>query len=438
MDSIIIVHENIHSLVASKTQGFLLKLDIVKAYDRVDWSFLRKILYAFGFCGRVISLIWQLITTTSTTVIVNGSPSQFFKASRDLRQGDPISPILFTIMDESLGRFIPKQVPEGNLKGLKLSSTCLTCSHQQFVDETILMGSSYVGEARAIKSTLSIYEKASRHVVNRVKSSIFFFNTPKERQNKIANILGCKIGSLPFAYLGLPLGSKPSDSFWLFLIDQFNRKLAGWKGALLSRAGKIQLLKTTLQNLPVYALSLFKIPSKLTEIIEKILKIFLWLGVEERKIIPLVVWEYICKPKKYGALGIKSIESFNTTLLAKQVWRTYDCRREWNTIWHKKYLFNVHSFQDFLNSSHIPIESHLWNNIIKARDVANHGAYCKVGNGRSIRFWDDCWIGLRRLALDPQLGACRDVCIASFGSMVVDYWVDGTWVNFSVTHPSLS
>lgn len=109
-------------------------------------------------------------------------------------------------------------------------------------------------------------------MVNRQKSSIFFFNTPEHRQVKIARIFGCRVKSLPSSYLGLSLCLKPLDSFWCLLVDKFRKKLAGWKGSLLSQARKIQLLKASLQNLPIYALSLFKISAKYAEAIEKIQK----------------------------------------------------------------------------------------------------------------------------------------------------------------------
>lgn len=97
-------------------------------------------------------------------------------------------------------------------------------------------------------------------------------------QRKMADILGCAIGNLPSIYLGLPMGLKPPNSFWNSLIDKFNRKLAGWKGITLSQAGKIQLVKATLQNLPTYALSLFDILRKHVDQLEKIQRIFLWFG----------------------------------------------------------------------------------------------------------------------------------------------------------------
>jgi hypothetical protein len=134
------VHEVIHSLEEGKREGFLLKLDLSKAYDQVDWSFLFKVLRVFGFNSRVIKLINQLVTTTSLVVLVNGSPSAFFKPSRGLRQGDLISPILFIILVECLGRMISANRNSSALSGIKPSSGPLVFSHQQFFDDTIVGG----------------------------------------------------------------------------------------------------------------------------------------------------------------------------------------------------------------------------------------------------------------------------------------------------------
>ena len=149
---------------------------------------------------------------------------------------------------------------------------------------------------------------------------IFFINTLKDRKRKIARILGCEMGSLPSSYLGLPLGSKLPDSFWIDLIDKFSKNLVGWKGAILSQAGKCQLVKATLQNLPMYALSLFGIPVKFFEKMERIQRDFLWTRVEGRKRYPLVAWENVFLPKCYGGLGIRKLTHLNKALLAKQLW----------------------------------------------------------------------------------------------------------------------
>ena len=191
----------------------IMKVDIAKAYDRVDWSFLCNIVLAFGFDHKVVGLIHQLISTSSITVLVNGSSSHFFFPSRGLRQGDPLSPIFFVIMANCLGRYIGDLVQRGIIKGLQPSSHPLICSHGQFVDDTIFMGKSEVKEARSLKQAINLYSSASGQLVNWSKSVVFFINTPIHMQNKIAKILGCSIGSLPSSYLGLPLGLKVPDAF---------------------------------------------------------------------------------------------------------------------------------------------------------------------------------------------------------------------------------
>ena len=102
------VHEVIHSLEEGEREGMLLKLDLSKAYDRVNWAFLDKVLNAFGFDQKVCKIISQLVATSSLSILVNGVPIDFFKPSRGLRQRDPLSPIFFIIMAECLGRLIKK------------------------------------------------------------------------------------------------------------------------------------------------------------------------------------------------------------------------------------------------------------------------------------------------------------------------------------------
>lgn len=115
-------------------------------------------------------------------------------------------------------------------------------------------------------------------------------------------------------------------------MDKFHKKLASWKGALLSQAGKIQLLESSLQILHVYALSLFEISAKFADGIEKIQKSFLWLGVEERKRISLIARDKFCRPKKLGGLGLRNIKTIDKALLAKQIWRLFGKTSEWNLI----------------------------------------------------------------------------------------------------------
>ena len=107
-----------------------MKVDIAKSYERVEWTFLQKILVAFGFSINVVKLILQMISTTMIVVLVNGCSSEFFKPSRGLRQRDHLSPILFTIMADYWGRYIGNLVSLGVSKGLQPSSHYLIFSHR--------------------------------------------------------------------------------------------------------------------------------------------------------------------------------------------------------------------------------------------------------------------------------------------------------------------
>lgn len=153
------------------------------------------------------------------------------------------------------------------------------------------MGDSSISEAKVSKNTLCKYASATGQLINWAKSDVFFINTLERRQQRISRILECKIANLPTTYLGLPMGIAPSDSYWSSLVDKFHKKLAGWKGALLSQAGKLILLKATLQSIPIYAFSLFRILVKYAEAIEKIQRRFLWFGVEEKQRMSLVAWD---------------------------------------------------------------------------------------------------------------------------------------------------
>lgn len=106
----------------------------------------------------------------------------------------------------------------------------------------------------------------------------------------------------------------------------------------MSQARKIQLLKSSLQILPMYALSVFIIPTKFVDAIDKIQKSLLWLGVEEKKRIFLITWEKVCRPKNMGRLALRNIKTINKALLAKKIQRLFGKTSEWNSIWKAKYM----------------------------------------------------------------------------------------------------
>ena len=134
----------------------------------------------------------------------------------------------------------------------------------------------------------------------------------------LADILCCRIGSLPMSYLGMPLGSSfKSTSIWNPIIEKMERRLAGWKKLYLSKGGCLTLLKSTLSNLPTFYLSLFTIPCSVSKRIEQIQRNFLWGGTNEAFKHSLVKWDTVCSPIVKGGLGVRKLVPFNRALLGK-------------------------------------------------------------------------------------------------------------------------
>eukprot|EP00253_Pinus_taeda_P008343 PITA_08343 len=164
----------------------------------------RQIMDRIILTHEIIHSLKQTKKPVFFSMLINGIPSATYRPSRGIGQGDPLSPFLFVIMVEGLGRSITSARIHQQLRGLSFNNSP-AYSHQQFVDDNMLFGHPLVKEARLLKSILSIFSNASSALINRVKSQIFFFNTPVTTQKSIGRILGFTIASFPSKYLGAPL-----------------------------------------------------------------------------------------------------------------------------------------------------------------------------------------------------------------------------------------
>lgn len=238
----------------------LLKIDLSKAFDSISWEYLQKILKAFGFASSWIRWISNLISSTFFSILINGIPSSTFRPSRGIRQGDPLSPFLFVILAEGLGRSIKSAILSRNLKGIAFHQAP-AISHQQFVDDNMLFGHPSIQEARSFNALLDNFSIASGTLINKFKSQIFFFNTPPTTQRAIARILGFSIASLPSKYLGAPLiASALKHSSWTNLLEKLEAILFLWTHRALNMASRIVLIKAVLQSMPLYMFSIMAAP----------------------------------------------------------------------------------------------------------------------------------------------------------------------------------
>ncbi len=263
LDSVLIANECLDSRLKSRIPGLICKLDIEKAYDHVNWDCLYFILDRMGFGRRWIRWMRACISTVRFSVLVNGSPTSFFDNSRGLRQGDPLSPMLFLLIMEVLSRMLKMATEEGHIKGFHAGQAAVprVCiSHLLFADDTILFCDADPKQLLYIRMTLTCFEAVTGLKVNLSKSEMVPVGNV-DGLDELADLLYCCTGCLPLQYLGIPLGaSYKFVEVWNPILEKIERRLAGWKKLYLSKGGRLTLLKSTLSSLPTYFLSLFTIP----------------------------------------------------------------------------------------------------------------------------------------------------------------------------------
>jgi hypothetical protein len=141
LDSVLIANECLDSRLKSHAPVVICKLDIEKAYDHVNWNCLLHLMERMGFGIRWRRWIEAYISSVQFSVLVNGSPEGYFNSSRGLRQGDPLSPLLFLLVMEVLSRMLKKVESEGLIQGFSAggnSNSGLRNSHLLYADDTIL------------------------------------------------------------------------------------------------------------------------------------------------------------------------------------------------------------------------------------------------------------------------------------------------------------
>ena len=182
-----------------------LKLDMSKAYDRVEWGFLKKVMEKMGFGEKWVKLIMECISTVSYSILVNGEPKGDIKPSRGIRQSDPLSPYLFLLCSKGLNRMLQAAAREDEIRGFSLCRNGPRISHLFFVDDTLLFIRAVMGDLVKIQEILTLYEQALGQQINRGKTTIFLSKAVTEkRKEEISIFLGVEEVKGYEKYLGLP------------------------------------------------------------------------------------------------------------------------------------------------------------------------------------------------------------------------------------------
>ena len=213
-----------------------LKLNMSKAYDKVKWEYMEKVMIKMGFHARWIQLMMMCITTASYSVLINGEPHGHITPTRGLCQGDPLSPYFFLMCTEGLHGLISKAAHNGDIRGVSLCRNGLRITHLFFADDSLLFCRAREEECQSLLEVLAKYERASGQQINRTKTTIFFSkSTNADTQITIQNLLGVNIVRHYEKYLGLPsLVSRNKKESFTYIKQQVWKRIQGWEGTLLS------------------------------------------------------------------------------------------------------------------------------------------------------------------------------------------------------------
>ncbi|KAJ0520505.1 putative RNA-directed DNA polymerase [Helianthus annuus] len=277
MEGPLIMNELISWAKCSKKKLMLLKVDFEKAFDSISWSFLDSVLSQMGFPALWRKWMMGLLKTARTSVLVNGSPTLEFEIQKGVRQGDPLSPLLFILAMEALHIATESAVQLGIFKGVTTPGEGPRVSHLLYADDALFVGEWSEDNFHNLARLLRCFHLSSGLKVNFSKSKVFGVGVGNEEILHMSSILGCERGSLPFIYLGLPVGSNMGlVKNWKPVIERFENKLSMWKARTLSFGGRTTLVKAVLGNLPTYYFSLFSAPSHIIKYLEKVRRKFLW------------------------------------------------------------------------------------------------------------------------------------------------------------------
>ncbi|WVZ83331.1 hypothetical protein U9M48_030492 [Paspalum notatum var. saurae] len=378
-DNFLYVQRVIRRLHQDKKPALFIKLDISKAFDNISWPYLLEVLQALGFGLKWRN--WVPHPQKSSKILINGQPTAAIRDMRGVRQGDPLSPLLFIMAIDPLQRLIDMAAERGILSPTLSSTARLRCS--LYADDAGIFLKASKEDVQALANILDTFSRCSGLKINLNKIEMYPIHCHGLPLSEILQSFPGKVTSFPGKYLGLPLHYRQLRKVEVQpLLDKINGRLAGWKGKLLSKAGRETLVKTVLSSQPIYHLTVFLAQKWLIKKIDRIRRSFLWKGTEPEGCNGghcLVKWPVVCLPKSKGGLGVSDLERFARALRLRWLWFKWkENERAWSRL-------------------EVPCDK-------TDKALFNASTIVTIADGKRAEFWHSSWLnGVSASSIAPKL-----------------------------------
>lgn len=237
----------------------MLKVDLRKAFDSERWDFIMATLKAIDIPQRFVTWIEQCITTATFTISVNGNSSGFFKSTKGLRQGDPLSPYLFVLSMEVFSRLLHSRFDTGYISYHPRTAE-LNISHLMFADDVMVFFNGGSSSLHGITEALDDFASWSSLKINKDKTQLFLAGLDSHDIATVA-AYGFSNGSLPICYLGLPLMHRKLNILeYESLVEKIKARFRSWAAKTLSFAGRAQFIASVIAGTVNFWISTFIIP----------------------------------------------------------------------------------------------------------------------------------------------------------------------------------
>ncbi|XP_019460170.1 PREDICTED: uncharacterized protein LOC109359931 [Lupinus angustifolius] len=357
-----------------------IKLDVKKACYTIDWKFLLDTLQDFGFHTNFIKWIGAILNSSKLSIFVNGQNVGFFSCKIGVRQGDPLSSLLFCMAEDVLSRGISKLLQDGKISTIS-GPRINTPSHVLYVDDILIFCKGINKELMDLKDLFIDYAHVSGQSLNLNKCKFYTTQASARKVINLTNWLGFGTGQLPFTYHGVPLfKGKPKAIHLQPIADRIVNKLAKWKGSSLSIMGRVEIVKSIIHNMLVYSFHVYNWPVNLLRRMENCIRNFIWSRNTLVKKLVTIAWHKVVFFRDRFCKGSRAYASY--------------------------------------------IKSSVWSGIKKFWHFVTDNSIWLVGNDNKINYWMGNWIGY---PLVEYLGI-PDQISSSLMARVADFIQDSSWI----------